>query len=166
MTPQWPRWRLKSPASRLFTQSFIQTQIKENSKAPRHRPLCWEFTGPVPVNSPHEGPVRRQMFPFDDVIMTERHPNNKHTLPELINLGIVRTNTYIKLLLWVTLTHGTNLCGRVCACVQFFNEAHNKPSQILWTTVLLLWRLSYTVYWPKMLWWLLLNISSIPTDAI
>ena len=36
---------LKSPASRLFTQPFIQAQIKENIKAPRHRPLCGEFTG-------------------------------------------------------------------------------------------------------------------------
>ena len=32
-------------ASRLFTQPFIQTQIKENIKAPRHWPLCGEFTG-------------------------------------------------------------------------------------------------------------------------
>ena len=45
MTSQWPRWHLKSPASRLFTQSFIQAQIKENIKAPRHWPLCGEFTG-------------------------------------------------------------------------------------------------------------------------
>ena len=45
MTSQWAWWRLKSPASRLFTQPFIQTQIKENIKAPRHRPLCGEFTG-------------------------------------------------------------------------------------------------------------------------
>ena len=45
LTSQWPRWRLKSPASRLFTQSFIQAQIKENIKAPRHWPLCGEFTG-------------------------------------------------------------------------------------------------------------------------
>ena len=43
--PKWPRWRLKSPASRLFTQSFIRAQIKENIKAPRHWPLCGEFTG-------------------------------------------------------------------------------------------------------------------------
>ena len=42
-----------------FTQPFIQAQIKENIKAPRH----W------PVNSPHKGPVTRQMFLFDDVIM-------------------------------------------------------------------------------------------------
>ena len=37
-------WRLKSPASRVFTQPFIQGQIKEN-KAPRHWPSCGEFTG-------------------------------------------------------------------------------------------------------------------------
>ena len=40
----WPRWRLKSPASRLFTQLFIRVHIKENIKAPRHWPLCGEFT--------------------------------------------------------------------------------------------------------------------------
>ena len=41
----WARWRLKSPASRLFTQPSIQAQIKENIKAPRHWLLCGEFTG-------------------------------------------------------------------------------------------------------------------------
>ena len=45
MTSQWARWRLKSPASRLFTQPIIETQIKENIKAPRHWPLGEEFTG-------------------------------------------------------------------------------------------------------------------------
>ena len=29
----------------IFTQPFIQAQIKENIKAPRHWPLCGEFTG-------------------------------------------------------------------------------------------------------------------------
>ena len=37
--------KLKWPASRLFTQASIQTQMKENIKAPRHWPLCGEFTG-------------------------------------------------------------------------------------------------------------------------
>ena len=45
VTSKWAWWHLKSPASRLFTQPFAQTQIKENIKAPRHWPLCWEFTG-------------------------------------------------------------------------------------------------------------------------
>ena len=30
MTSQWVGWRLKSPASGLFTQPFIRAQIKEN----------------------------------------------------------------------------------------------------------------------------------------
>ena len=44
MTSQWAQWRLKSPASRLFTLPFIQAQIKENIKAPRHWPLWGEIT--------------------------------------------------------------------------------------------------------------------------
>ena len=40
----WARWRLKSPASWLFTQPFIQAQIKENIKAARYWPLWGEFT--------------------------------------------------------------------------------------------------------------------------
>ena len=56
------RWRLKSPASRLFTQPFVQAQIKESSASLAfvrglHR---W------PVNSPDKGPVMRKMFPYDD----------------------------------------------------------------------------------------------------
>ena len=38
-------WRHKSPPSRLFTQPFIQAQIKENIKAPRHWPLRGKFIG-------------------------------------------------------------------------------------------------------------------------
>ena len=45
MTSWWARWRLKLPAARVFTQSFIQAQIKENIKDPRHWHLWWEFTG-------------------------------------------------------------------------------------------------------------------------
>ena len=37
--------RLTSLASLLFTQPFVQMQIKENIKAPRHWHLCGEFTG-------------------------------------------------------------------------------------------------------------------------
>ena len=40
-------------------------QLKENIKAPRHWPLCGEFTGDRwPVNSPHKWPVTRKMFPL------------------------------------------------------------------------------------------------------
>ena len=45
VTSKWARWRLKSPASRLFTQPLVQAQIKENFKTPRHWTLWGEFTG-------------------------------------------------------------------------------------------------------------------------
>ena len=45
VTSSWARWRLKSPASLLFTQPFGQMQIKENIKAPSYCPLCGEFAG-------------------------------------------------------------------------------------------------------------------------
>ena len=45
MTSWWARWRLKSPVSRLFTQTFIRAQIKKNIEAPRHWHLCGEFNG-------------------------------------------------------------------------------------------------------------------------
>ena len=66
VTEWWARVRLKSPVSRLFTPLFIQVQINESIKAPRHWPLCGHRS---PVNSPHKGPVTRKMFPFHDVFM-------------------------------------------------------------------------------------------------
>ena len=38
-------WRLKSPASPLYAELFVQAQIRENIKVPRHWPLWREFTG-------------------------------------------------------------------------------------------------------------------------
>ena len=51
------------PASRLFTQSFIHAQIKENIKALRHWPLWGEFTGDRRI------PLTKGQCPFDDVII-------------------------------------------------------------------------------------------------
>ena len=53
VTSQWFRYRLKSPASRLFTQSFIQTQIKKTSKL--------RVTGLCAGNSPGTGEFPAQM---------------------------------------------------------------------------------------------------------
>ena len=46
VTAQWAQPRFKSPASRLFTQPFIQAQIKGNicASVPCHWPLCGDFT--------------------------------------------------------------------------------------------------------------------------
>ena len=68
----------QTSAFRLFTQPFVQAYINENIEAPPHWPLWGEFTGVRWIhrwihrsllNSPHQGPVTRKMFPFDDVIM-------------------------------------------------------------------------------------------------
>ena len=41
----WLSRHSKSPPSWLFAQSFVQAQMKENTKAPRHWPLWGESTG-------------------------------------------------------------------------------------------------------------------------
>ena len=62
-----------------LTQPFIQTQIKENIKAPCHWPSCGEFTGDRWIPR-HKWPVTRKMFPFDDVIMNGLIPNLRTTI--------------------------------------------------------------------------------------
>ena len=52
VTSLWARWRLKSPASRLFTQPFIQAPIKENTKL--------RVTGLCAGNSPVTGEFSTQ----------------------------------------------------------------------------------------------------------
>ena len=84
-----------------FLNRLFKAQIKENIKAPRHKPLWGEFTGDrwIPRTKVQQrgkcfdfydvimhcfilgrystmktaGPVRRNMFPFDDVIMLSTH---------------------------------------------------------------------------------------------
>ena len=53
----------------ILTQPFIQAQIKENIKAPRHWPLWGGGIHRWLVNSPHIWLVTPKMSPFDDVIM-------------------------------------------------------------------------------------------------
>ena len=66
LTSWWARWRLKSPASRLFAEPFVQAQRKYESSASLAfvRGIHW-----WPMGSPHKEPVKRKMFSFDDVIM-------------------------------------------------------------------------------------------------
>ena len=73
VTSWWARRRLKSPASRLFTQSFIQVQTKENIKAPRHWPLWGEFTGDPP---PHPPTHTQRASSAENVSIWWRHHGN------------------------------------------------------------------------------------------
>ena len=52
----------------IFAQLLVYAQINKNIKAPRHWPLCVEFTDGRWITHT-KGPVTRKMFPFDDVIM-------------------------------------------------------------------------------------------------
>ena len=79
------RWRIKSPASWLFTSSVCSgaDQRKHQSSALLalvrgiHR---W------PVNSPHKGPVKRKMYPFNDVIMADK-PSHKDCSTRMIGIS-------------------------------------------------------------------------------
>ena len=55
------------PASQLFTQPFVQAQIKESIKAPRHC-LC-KGNSPVTGEFPAKMASNAEKFLFDDVIM-------------------------------------------------------------------------------------------------
>ena len=57
MTSWWARRRLKSPASRLFTQPFIQQKHQSSASLAFVRGIHW-----WPVNSPHKGSVTRKCF--------------------------------------------------------------------------------------------------------
>ena len=57
----------QTPAYWLFTQPFVQTQIRSN-KASQLR-VTGLGQGISPVHSPNKEPVTRKMFPFDGVIM-------------------------------------------------------------------------------------------------
>ena len=54
---------------RLFTQPFINAQIKKKISKLRVTGLCVRGIHRWPMNSTHKGPVAPRMFPFDDVIM-------------------------------------------------------------------------------------------------
>ena len=68
VTSHWARWCLKLPGHPLFAKLFVQAQIKENIKVPRHWALLGEFTGDRWTPLKREA-VTRKMLPFDDVIM-------------------------------------------------------------------------------------------------
>ena len=96
VTSEWALWRLKSSASPLFTQPFVQAQIKENIKAPRRWSLCGEFTGhrwiPRP-NGQQRGKcfhlmtlscVTHQCFRGRNLILKNGHMGLKSTVKSLI----------------------------------------------------------------------------------
>ena len=86
VTSFWARWRLKSPASRLFAQPFVQSQIKENIQAPRHWPLWGEITGLG--NSPviSEFPAERARKAKDVSIWWRHHESRRIIITEITSV--------------------------------------------------------------------------------
>ena len=86
VTSWWTRWRLKSPASRLFTQSLIRAQIKENIKL--------RVTGLCAGNSPVTGEFPAKMARnAENVSIWWRHHERKLCAAPLIGPHI-RTSLY------------------------------------------------------------------------
>ena len=65
----------------MFTQSFVQAQIKENIKAPRHWPL--RGNSPMTGEFPAQRASNAEMFPFDDAMASIM------TSPECLHGGLL-----------------------------------------------------------------------------
>ena len=82
-------------ASQITSLTIVYSTVDSDADQRKHQSsaslaLVWGIHR-GPVNSPHEGPVTRKMFPFDDVIINNYiHPNQKDEI--LIH---VRTSTAI-----------------------------------------------------------------------
>ena len=85
---KWARLRLK-PASRLFTQPFVEAQIKENVKAPRHSPLC---AGNTPVTG--EFPAQMASNAENVSIWWPHHEEKNHFILQF--LTFIYVFIYIK----------------------------------------------------------------------
>ena len=66
-TSKWVRWRLKSPASPLFTKNRYSGADQRKHQSSASLVFAWGIHR-RPLNSPHKWPVTRKMLPFGDVI--------------------------------------------------------------------------------------------------
>ena len=123
-------WHLKSPAFRLFTQLFVNVQIKESIKA-LHDAASLAFVRGIhrwPMNSPHKGPVTWKMFPFDDVIMHEMNVWN--TPPSWSPIELTTAILIRSSLSWFYIWHCDN-SGR--KSIRFQNHSrHPIAHQLGW----------------------------------
>ena len=69
VTSFWRRWRLKSPASRLFAPPIVRSCVNQRKHQSSASLAFVRGIHRWPLNSPYKGSVTRKMFPFDDAIM-------------------------------------------------------------------------------------------------
>ena len=98
VTSSWARWRLKSPVLRLFTQQFIQAQIKENIK-PRVTGLC---AGNSPVTG--EFPAQRASN-AENVSIWWRHHVNMYACRHNVRSSSDTNSSLIVLMAWYLSNH-------------------------------------------------------------
>ena len=91
-----------------------KAQIKENIKAPRHWPLCGEFTGPV----------TRKIFSFDYVIMITSGTEVQQSKANIIGYF---TNYLVR----CRFLQGNSLCSLISIRRIYFKHRSAKPSSIL-----------------------------------
>ena len=142
----------QSPVSRLFTQAFIEAQLKENTKAPRHWPLWGEFTGDRWI--PRTKAINAENVSFDDVIMM-------HWAAAFIFRRIIRSHdAYVRR--WILGHHRVNhwcahyqkyTAQRRYDAINFLENLHNRHPIVrpwgpdigclLWVQILIyIWPLS------------------------
>ena len=91
-------------ASRLFTQPFIQTQIKEDIKAPRHWPLCGEFTGTG------EFPAQRTSYAENVSIWWRHHVKTINDGDPVQQRTYRRLQGPVKMFHWILNISSSKLC--------------------------------------------------------
>ena len=64
------KWRLKSPASRLFAQPFVQAHRSKKHRSSVSLAFARGFHR-WPVDSHHKKPITWKMLPFDEAILVE-----------------------------------------------------------------------------------------------
>ena len=90
--------------SRLFN-----AQIKENIKVARHSAWIHRW----PVNSPHKGPVTRNAFPFDVVIMQIKYSSSSMPCSMIFHEIPYRLSCFISYLQITSLADTQPSCGKV-----------------------------------------------------
>ena len=110
VTSWWAHWRLKPPAFRWFTQPFVQVQIKESIKTPRHWPLLGESTGDrwIPLT---QGQLRGKCFH-----LITSTPRRNRTLCEIdccIPCAAVPAGDRRRNLMSYTIIPPSDACGRL-----------------------------------------------------
>ena len=110
----------------MFTQPFIQTHIKENIKAPRHWPLCGEFTGTG------EFPAQRASYAENVSIWWRHHvyyeclldAHSLFKLEKYVSLDVI-----IFMVVWELTPKFQSSASTICQNVHWYTKADGKGNR-------------------------------------